>query len=169
MPPRRLFSSRVDGNVQGSVDSAEELYLVTDVLYRCLYHYQANQTTARQNNEQMQDFSRHACGVLISTIGSVVFYQSQYLSLDMAQRLHKCCGRVIGILSEMNEEAILFHVSQILKKCLDAQAEAKGTFYTLRCLQYFRLGSSGMTTLLSMLSDAITVPGELGRNRQCSS
>lgn len=154
-----LFSSRVDGNVQGSVDSAEELYLVTDVLYRCLCHYQTNQSTARQNSEQMQEFSRHACGVLISTIGSVVFYQSQYLSLDMAQRLHKCCGRVIGILSEMNEEAILFHVAQILKKCLDPQAEAKGTFYTLRCLQYFRLRSSGMVTLLSMLADAITVPG----------
>jgi hypothetical protein len=78
--------------------------------------------------ENYQILNKNICNLLMSTIGGVIFFQSQFLDIDgISSRLNISCGKIISMLSEMNQEGANFHLNQILKQCLEPQAEVRGT------------------------------------------
>lgn len=154
------FYTRGRENLGENSYSSEELILIIDVIRDCVLSYKSNHIQ-HQSGINSQELTKNTCGLLISTIGGIVFVQIQYLPQDISKKLHESCGFAISVLSELNQDATLFHISQILKKCLDPTAESKGTFYSLQCLQYLKLKKESMLALFHLVAEVVTPPGGL--------
>jgi hypothetical protein len=115
------------------------------------------------NKDSHNLLHKNLCNILMSTVGAVIFFQSQFLDIEISSRLSYACGAILSLLSEINQEGANFHIHQLLKQCLEPQAEQRGNFYTLKSLQYLRLKSDGMMLLCSHLADVIDAPTSSGK------
>ena len=181
---------RASENTQEQLFFAEELLLLMDLIYSSLTTYchtigasGGTSTSSSTNpieiplplpssglsnhsssNENYQILNKNLCNLLMSTIGGVIFFQSQFLEIErISFRLNYSCGQIISILSEMNQEGANFHVNQILKQCLESQAEQRGNFFTLKSIQYLKLRTDGMMLLCSHIADVIDLPTNSGK------
>ena len=136
----------------------EELLLLLDMIHEITTSYSATHLDTVEANENAEVLSKHTCSKLISTVGGVVYFQSQFQEPNNSRRLSAACGGIIRMLSELSEECTLFHVSQLLKQCVEPHAEARGSFYNLQTLQYIRLKTDGMLILFSLLANVIDQP-----------
>ena len=136
----------------------EEILLLLELICDITKSYSSSHIETSQAHENAEVLSKHTCSQLISTVGGVVYFQSQFQESTISRRLNKVCGEIILVISEINEECMLFHTSQLLKQCIEPNAEARGSFYTLQTLQHVRLKTEGMLVLFSLLSNVIDQP-----------
>lgn len=165
---------RASDNPHDQLIFAEELLLLMEVIYLSLVTYcsttntiglisQENSSNIGQDRETHQRLNKHTCNILMSTIGGVIFFQSQFLEPEIAARFNISCGKILSILSEINQEGANIHLNQILKQCLEPQAEARGSFYLLKSIQYLRLRTDGMMLLCSHIAEVIDAPTNSGK------
>ena len=141
----------------------EEILLIMEVVHQSLSCYCKKDFQCSREGESFQTLSKNSCSKLMSTVGGVVFYHSQFQDFTTAVRLDRSCGKILSILSEINHEAAVAHVKQVLKKCLEPQAESRGNFYTLKSLQYMSLNTDALLTLFGNIADSIDQPTNSGK------
>ena len=156
-----LHSYSTRGQVLSSFQKTkfvEEILLLLGIIADITRSYVAKPMESTRAHTNAELLTKHTCSQIISTVGGVVYFQSQFQESNNSRRLSAACGEVILLISEINEECTLFHMSQILKQCIEPNAEVRGSFYTLQTLQYIRLKTEGMLVLFSLLSNVIDQP-----------